>query len=176
MMDVVLKSLAQRCFVGGGDFAPGERVVSVLARLKSGEFERFDVAEPQAATLRLEGDILCRWTQVFKPRQAEVDSEREMRLSLESLFLGLYETTDMPEAVNHDLLRFLALFLERKRLLRARGPASERGWLAYEHARLKRLFLVPEGILDTAFFIRIQDQLGPLLGMPTAARAGAPTA
>lgn len=167
-MDVVLKSLNATCAVSGAPFASGDKVVSVLVELPGSEFERLDVLEARLAELKPKGEVLCRWTHIFKPRATTVDVDREMRQSIEGLFLGLYESTDKPEAPKHDLLRFLALFLERKRLLRPKGPAADRAWVVYEHVRQKRTFLVPAGELDLPFFLRMQEQLAPLLGAAPA--------
>jgi hypothetical protein len=72
------------------------------------------------------------------------------------------------------LVRFLALLLERKRVLRPRGPAPGGERDLYEHARTKQLFEVPAIELSPEFFSAVRGQLTVLVGEPKAAAAGAP--
>jgi hypothetical protein len=159
-MDVVLKALNPQCAVSGRAFVEGDRIVSLLVR-GGAEFARTDVLEEKVSMLQPAGEVLCRWTHTFKPRPSASDIDREMRQSMESFFLGLYGDADKPAEGNDDVVRFLALFLERKRLIKPKVGAPA-GWRAFEHVRQKRLFLVPEGELDAAFFMRIQAQMESL--------------
>jgi hypothetical protein len=164
-MDIVLKSPNTQCAVSGRAFETGDRVVSMLHRQADGQFARMDVLAAEAGGMApIEGEVLCRWVRTFKPKAQDAQTAaREMRLSLESLFQSLFEEEPIaPE--NHDLARFLALFLERKRILRPAKVPPVAGFTAYEHARDKRVFQVPAGELDVAFFVRMQDKLGMLLG------------
>jgi hypothetical protein len=72
-------------------------------------------------------------------------------------------------------VRFLALLLERKRVLRPRGraPGAERD--LYEHAKTKQMFEVAALELTPEFFAAVREQLSVLVGEP-AAPAGAPGA
>ena len=163
-MDIVLKSPTSQCAVTGRPFEAGDRVVSVLVRQPDGQFGRLDALASEAGALPApEGEVLCRWARVFQPKAQDAQAAaREMRLSMESLFLSLMEEEPLAEE-NEDLVRFLALFLERKRILRPGRVPSREGCVAYEHAREKRVFQVPAGELDAAFFMRMQDKLGFLV-------------
>jgi hypothetical protein len=165
-MDVVLKSHTPHCAVSGRPFSDGDRVVCLLVRLQDGEFSRIDALREQADGLKApEGEVLCRWVHTFKRRPPDADAAvKELRMTLETLFSSLYEEGELPAEENHDLIRFLALFLERRRILKPTRSRPRPGWIACDHMREKRTYLVPEGELDIAFFMRMQDKLGALLG------------
>ena len=64
------------------------------------------------------------------------------------------------------MLQFLALMLERKKLLKPRGLTADRARQIYEHMKSHTSYEVPVGTLDAAFFVKIQEQLGVLVGAP----------
>ena len=71
-------------------------------------------------------------------------------------------------------MQFLALMLERKKILRPRGRNPEQTRNVYEHAKSKQLFEVPVGELTPQFFIRVQEQLSVLVGTPKPKPEAAP--
>jgi len=60
-------------------------------------------------------------------------------------------------------LQFLALMLERKRLLRPRGRTADGERNLYEHLRTHQLYEIPAGDLSPEFFVKIREQLGVLI-------------
>ncbi|MEI6860715.1 MAG: hypothetical protein WCL04_00500 [Verrucomicrobiota bacterium] len=164
-MELHLPPLATVCAATARPFAAGDRVVSRLVRdLATGALARFDVAEAASAGFAVAGAPVCQWVQVFKARTSDADSARLLRLNAENLFLTLADPSAPPAPENARLIQFLALVLERKKILRPRGPAAGRSRQLYEHARTKQLYEVPTGELSPEFFLSLQEQLGVLVG------------
>jgi hypothetical protein len=177
-MEMHLQPRAASCFVSGHTFREGDRVASLLARTDAGDVVRYDALEPQAGSLRPEGFVACRWVQVFRQHPKEENPDRALKLTAETLFLTLADpaTEATPETAR--LVRFLALLLERKRLLRPKGRTADGLRDLYEHARTKQLFEVPAIDLSPEFFVAVREQLTVLVGGPKAPQPapGAPAA
>ena len=168
-MELNLQPLAYACYVTGEPFAEGQRVASYLVRdPKNPEVLRFDVLETAVPDFVPLGFVACSWTQAFKPRRAGENPDRAMKLTAENLFITLADPLTDPTEENSRLLQFLALMLERKRILRPKGKNPEGTKNRYEHAKSKQLFEVPVGELTPQFFIRVQEQLSVLVGIPKA--------
>jgi hypothetical protein len=175
-MDLILQPSATRCAVTGAPFQAGDRVVSVLGRDGAGIICRWDLllsAEEQFASPPA---ALCRWVHAFKPRDLDDNPERALKLTAENLFLTLCDPAAEIDSVNTPLLQFLALMLERKRLLRPKGLTADGAKRIYEHAKTKQLFEVPAGELTAEFFRKVQEQLGVLVGEPKKTAPVAPAA
>lgn len=169
-MDLQLQPLATQCAVSGEPFTPGARVASHLVRMGAAlEIMRFDVLETHLSGFRPEGFVACRWVQPFKPRRAGENPDRALKLTAENLFVTLADPTTEPTPENTRLLQFLALMLERKKILRPRGPSADGLRQRYEHAKSKAIFEVPAGELTAEFFVAVQEQLSVLVGAPKAA-------
>jgi len=175
-MDLNLQPLARACFVSGEHFEEGSRVVSLLVRNAQMEVARYDVLEAQRAELAVEGTLVCSWMQPFKPRQKNERPDQAMRMTAENLFVTLADPSNEPDAATLRLVQFLALMLERKRILRPKGtyPDAAGGLRTrYEHAKTKQLFDIPQTDFAPEFFIAVQAQLSVLLGgEPVAATGG----
>jgi hypothetical protein len=170
-MELSLQSLSSRCQVSGRDFVEGDRVVSFLVRNPpgSGDAEgivRHDVAEGQQGDFVAAGPVVCRWVQIFKPRKAGDNPERNLKLTAESLFLALSDPATERTVENERLLQVLAMMLERKRVLRPKGRSGSgaNAKQVYEHAKLKSLHEVLAAELSPEFFLSIQEQLAALVG------------
>jgi hypothetical protein len=172
-MEMNLQPRALSCAVTGRPFEEGDRVASLLVRKHSGEVVRSDALEARAGELSPDGFVACRWVQVFKPSARLGDSERALKLTAETLFLTLADpsTAESPETAR--LIRFLALLLERKKLLRPRGRTPDGAREVYEHARTKELYEVPAIELGPEFFAAVREQLTVLVGEPKAPRPAA---
>jgi hypothetical protein len=170
-MDLSLQPQAPACFVTQQPFVEGQRVVSFLVRMKTGEVMRYDVLEPERAKFEAEGVIVCSWVRIYKPRKPGENAERDMKLTAEALFLTLADPLTDVTAENTRLLQFLALMLERKRVLKPKGRTSDGARNVYEHAKSKQMFAVPVGELSPEFFIQVQEQLSVLMGPPTVKTA-----
>lgn len=167
-MELNLQPRAQACLVSGRPFAEGERVESFLVRGGDGAFVRCDVLAERAGEFTPSGFVVCRWTRIFKPEAKEENPERVLKFTAENLFLTLADPATEPSAENVRLVQFLALLLERKKLLRARGRSPDGEKNIFEHLRTKQLYEVPAGELTPEFFVAIQAQLGALVGGPKA--------
>ena len=173
-MELSLQPLASACHVSGRKFAAGDRVASQLVRGPTGEIVRYDVQQSEEAGLQIAGRVVCRWVHVFKPKTPETNPERTLKLTAENLFLTLADPANEPVEANTPLLQFLALLLERKRVLRLRGrtPDGERN--LFEHMPSHQMYEIPVGDMSPEFFVRIQAQLSVLTGGRENEREPAP--
>jgi hypothetical protein len=175
-MEMNLQPRALACSVTGIPFREGDRVASLLVRMDSGEVVRRDALEAQSGSLEPGGFVACRWVQVFKPHAREGDSERALKLTAETLFLTLADPSTEASPETARLVRFLALLLERKKLLRPRGRTADGLREVYEHARTKQPFEVEAIDLTQEFFVAVREQLSVLVGEPKAPPAASPAA
>src|SRR6478609_9710111 len=191
-MELNLHPIAIKCFVSGRDFQENERVVSYLVRpaigagaggesgpavarydlleandspaFAQGDFRRH--AEPAAGRDRVErAFVYCRWVVAYKPRRDD-NSALNLKLTAENLFLTLAAPEAEQSATNTPLLQFLALMLERKKLIKLRGVTEDGQRQIYEHMPSHQLYEVPVGDLNVEFFQKIQEHLGVLVGTP----------
>jgi len=170
-MDLNLQPLARACFISGEVFQEGQRVVSLLVRSTEMEINRYDVLESRQGELAVEGQRVCSWVQLYKPRQKSDNPDRALKMTAENLFLTLADPSNEPNAETLRLIQFLALMLERKRILRPKGTRADGEGIArslYEHAGTRQLFAVPQADFSPAFFVSVQAQLSLLLGPPGA--------
>ena len=117
--------------------------------------------------------MACRWVHVFKPRKAGENAEKELKLTAENLFVTLADPLTEPTPESTRLLQFLALMLERKKILRPKGRSADRERNLYEHAKTQQMFEVPAGELTPEFFVAVQEQLSVLVGSPKPKGAAA---
>jgi hypothetical protein len=173
-MELNLHPIATQCCVSGRAFAEGDRVVCYLVRedpspdsgQTPGPTARRDLLESEDANLVKPATIYCRWVVTYKPRRADENPDRVLKLTAENLFLTLADPANPPNETNTPLLQFLALMLERKRLLKPRGLTEDGARQIFEHMPSHQLYEIPVGTLDEAFFLKIQEQLGVLVGAP----------
>ena len=164
-MELHLSPLASACFVTGTPFAEGDPVASFLVQnATSAEIVRCDVLASATAGFTAAGSVACSWRQVFKPRPAGETSARQLKLTAENLFLTLADPASEPLPENQRLVQFLALLLERKKILRPRGSSADGVRNVFEHIRTRQLYEVPAGELSPEFFHSLQSQLGVLVG------------
>lgn len=165
-MELNLQPLAATSRASSRPFAAGDRVVSYLVRATTLETVRYDVLAAEDADFYPGGFVFCRWVHIFKPKKPDENPERLLKLTAENLFLTLADPANEPSAVNTPLLQFLALMLERKRLLRPRGRTADGERNLFEHLRTHQLYEIPSGDLTPEFFVKIQEQLSVLVGAP----------
>ncbi|HVU22804.1 MAG TPA: hypothetical protein VHE13_01690 [Opitutus sp.] len=171
-MELTLQPLAKTCRVSGRAFAEGDRVVCRLVREADGAIARHDVLASEDAAYAQPEFVFCTWTVAYKERRAEENAGRALKLTAENLFVTLADPAAERDPANTPLLQFLALLLERKKLLRPRGKTADGERLIYEHARTHQAYEVPAGTLDEAFFVNIQGQLDLLVGGGKAETGG----
>jgi hypothetical protein len=162
-MEMPLQPTAHTCFVSGVPFAAGARVASYLVRTATLQIVRYDVLEENVANFSPDGFVACRWVHAYKPRLAGENPEREMKMTAENLFVTLADPATEPTAESVRLVQFLALMLERKKILRPKGRTADGLRQAYEHAKTKQIFEVPVGELTPEFFVAVQEQLSVLI-------------
>jgi hypothetical protein len=165
-MEMNLQPLATGCYVSGEPFIEGARVASYLVRATTLEVVRYDLLEKHVAGFAPEGFIACRWVQAFKPRRGEENADRALKLNAENLFLTLADPLNELNAESTRLVQFLALMLERKKILRPKGRSADGEKNLFEHAKTKQMFAVPVGELTNEFFVAVQEQLSVLVGGP----------
>lgn len=168
-MELTLHPSAKNSRASGRAFVEGDRVISYLVREENGEIGRHDILAAEDAGYAKPSFVFCSWTVSYKPRRADENPGRTLKLTAENLFVTLGDPAAEPNAANTPLLQFLALLLERKRLLRPRGKTPDGERQIYEHARTHQLYEIPVGKLDAEFFVKIQGQLDLLVGSPKAA-------
>ena len=168
-MELTLHPLAKVCRASGRSFEEGDRVVCYLVRESTGEIGRHDVLATEDGTYTKPAFVFCTWSVAFKAKRAEENPGRALKLTAESLFLTLADPLAEPNEMNTPMLQFLALLLERKKILKPRGVTADGSKQILEHARSRERYEVPVGTLDEAFFIKIQSQLDLLVGPPKRA-------
>jgi hypothetical protein len=192
-MELNLHPIATKCFVSGRDFTENDRVVSYLVREATGEVARRDLLEPEDGRFMPPAFVYCRWVVAFKQRKAGENPALTLKLTAENLFLTLALPVNVPEdtvpgtntgfaaanngapsAINTPLLQFLALMLERKKLIKPRGLTGDGARQLYEHMPTHQLYEVPVGDLNAEFFRKIQEHLGVLVGSPKPKPAATP--
>jgi len=183
-MELNLHPIATKCYVSGRDFHENDRVVSYLVREApvpgtgpaGGEVARRDLLEAEDGRFMPPAFIYCRWVVSFKQRKADENPALTLKLTAENLFLTLADPAAEPSATNTPLLQFLALMLERKKLIKPRGLTEDGARQIYEHMGTHQLYEVPVGDLNVEFFQKIQEHLGVLVGNPKPKTEAAPAA
>jgi hypothetical protein len=163
-MELNLHPIATKCFVSGRDFAENDRVVSYLVREANGEVARRDLLEAEDGRFMPPTFVYCRWVVAFKQRKAGENPALTLKLTAENLFLTLADPANEPNETNTPLLQFLALMMERKKLIKPRGLTDDGARQIYEHMATHQLYEVPVGELNVEFFQKIQEHLGVLVG------------
>jgi hypothetical protein len=175
-MELQIQPLATTCFVSGEPFVEGTRVASFLVRTSTMEIVRYDLLESRAGDFTPAGQVACRWVKGYKPRRGDENTDRTLKFTAENLFFTLVDPTTEPSAENTRLVQFLALMLERKKVLRPRGATADGLRNRYEHAKTKQIVEVPAGDLTPEFFVAVQEQLTVLVGAPKPKEKPAPEA
>lgn len=138
-------------------FEKDDRIASMLIRLED-DIVRTDVLESEETTYELPGELICRWTQIFKPRSTDdKEAQEAMKLTADNLFISLFEGEDGPTQENAKLKHLLGLMLERRRLLRVKS--RDNIFTHYIHRPSKNVYSVPNVELDPQFFIENQEKL-----------------
>lgn len=170
-MELNLQPLSTTCFVSGQPFTEGARVASFLVRdPQAPEILRYDLLETSIADFQPgNGTVVCRWVHPYKPRKGGENPDRALKLTTENLFLTLADPAAETTPENTRLVLFLALMLERKRILRPRGRTADGTKNRYEHVRTKQVYELPADELSPEFFVQVQEQLSVLVGEPKPA-------
>jgi hypothetical protein len=166
-----IKPFSHRCIVTANPFETGDAYVSYLVVDANNELQRFDVSADHDGEFQPEGELLCRWRQVYRKEPEKDESGRRQRETAEGLFVSLFdEQGEEGEESSGDreereiLKKFLALLLERKKVLRPRGESPDGRFRLLEHARTKAIYPVAMGEIAPDEFMRISNRLNELVG------------
>ncbi len=165
-MNWQIKPFSHRCCITGDVFEDGARYVSYLV-VEEGqqELSRFDVAESAEARFEPPGEVLCRWSRVYKEKPERENPSRRQKESAESMFFSLFESEDDGDGEDRETMKqVLAVFLERKKILKDRGFANQGAVQVMEHRKSGNVFLVPTGRMTPEALLRIQEELGEWIG------------
>jgi hypothetical protein len=102
----------------------------------------------------------------FSDELAAIEKDLAAGGTIERYFVALADPTTEPTPENTRLVQFLALMLERKKILRPKGRSNDGARNRYEHAKSKAMFEVPAGDLTPEFFVAVQEQLSVLVRAP----------
>jgi len=164
-----IKPFSHRCHLLEKTFEEGDTYVSFLVVDSENELQRYDVSAEKEEAFEPTGEVICRWTQVYKEPPEKDDSAKRQRETAEELFLMLFEGGDAGDEDSSEenevpvLKKFLGLLLERKRVLRPRGKSSDGQYRLMEHRGTKTIYPVPAGDLDRDELMQISDRLNDLI-------------
>ena len=158
-MDIAIRGVGETSMHSGEAFTPGEAVWSCLYRSEAGHIERGDVRLAERGVMNWPGTIICQWGHRFREKEASEAEERRAALqSADEIFLSLFESLEEgPDAVaeaSRDRLKFfLALHLERKRVLKPLGGRR------FRHMPTKRELLVPDMDVTSELIADFQEEI-----------------
>ncbi len=165
MLEWQIKPLAKKSALTGRDIKPGDVVVCAVFVDEAGNLDRMDSHKDDFDDSKIRGRIIGRWERVVS-EHPEADERAARRLALagsEDFFVSLFDENPAVVAEEADVVKqMLALLLERKRILRPVGRASN-GAQKYIQTSTKREFVVPQRELDEDLIIKIQTQLGSII-------------
>lgn len=163
-MDWQLKPVSRQSSTSGQKFTPGESVVCFIFKNNQGQLERADVQESETEAFPQTNDILARWTRVIKEPDEELKEAKKQTIqSAEDIFLSLFDEENSTDCQERDILKqFIALMLERKRILK-RLNTKEKEVQEYLHSSTQRTFKVPMHPLEPQQILTIQEQLQNLI-------------
>lgn len=163
-MDWQVKPIARTCAASGQDLRVGDSVTCVVYKPLGGNVERCDVLKDHAATFQPAGILLGRWSREVKERGEEEQAQRAQLLaSREEFFLSLYENNEDPSGEKRVMKLILAMLLERKRIIKALGPAQD-GLTPYQHTGTKEIYQVPALDLQPTHILQVGATLDLLVG------------
>lgn len=156
------KGIARTSTLSDSVFSDGEQVVCLIYRdIENGEIGRADIRLEEVDRFELPGELLGRWRHVVKHSGDAQPTVREKVASAEELFFSLYESSNGAEKSEEaDALKYLlALMLERKRVVRARGERQQNGIQPYLHIKTKQTFNVPVVDISADLITQIQESI-----------------
>lgn len=163
-MEWHIPPVARKSYFSQKEFEKDDRLASALVRTDEGELVRIDALLAELKEAEMPGETVCRWTQIFKPKPDDGKEEAEaLKLTADNLFISLFEGEEPGRLSeeNAKLKHFLALMLERRRVLRAKNRS--RRYTRYVHRPTKNEYLVPAVELEPAFFLENEEKLSFLV-------------
>jgi len=139
-MEWSIRSLAKRCCATNDFFSDGDVVVCFVVKNKDGNLDRFDVLERNLPSFVHDGTIVGFWRRIFSSNADKAVEFKQKLASREDFFVSLFENPETDDG--ETLKQLLALFFERKRILRSAGTIDGK-FQRFIHVKTKREFLVP---------------------------------
>jgi len=168
MMNWQIKPFSHRCCITGEAFEDGGRYASYLVvEEETAELVRFDVSLEAEGRFQPPGEVLCRWSRLYRKQPEGGNTARRRRESAESLFYSLFESEaeDDGDAEERETMKqVLGVFLERKKILKDRGFANEGAVQVMEHRKSGNVYLVPTGRMTPDSLLRVREKLGEWVG------------
>ncbi len=162
-MEWSIKSLSKSSQATGKAFSPGERVVCLLFKDAEGNLQRFDLGEDEFSSPSVPKSLLGKWFRMVKDKPDAEDNSLKTK-NTEELFLSLFESSAVEDEHKDILKQIIALYLERKRVLRRVASKNlPPSTIEYLYAPTKTTYLVPMHNLPPETLIKIEKDLNLLL-------------
>lgn len=166
-MEWQIRSLSKKSSGNGEDIKAGDTVLCLVYIDEFGNLERKDFKKSEFDNeneILSEIKYLGKWERIVSenPDEDERQAKRIALASSEDFFISLYDENGVEAEEKEVIKQMLALFLERKRILKAIGR-PEGGVQKYLHTQSKREFLVLQKSVDEDLIMKIQTQLGTLM-------------
>jgi len=169
MLEWNIQSRTHQCQLTGKAFAAGESYHTVLLDAKVG-FERLDLCanawKEQGAEIIQRPNFISHWMGTYETPPA-APPEAIRKDDAESLLRALMDRKDEQYA---PAVFILAVMLERKRVLRAKGQMRDAGRrvLVYEHSKSGEVLMIPDPDLQLDQISTLQRDVAHLLvhGLP----------
>lgn len=161
-MDWQLKPLSRHSSLSGNSFETGEKVFCFIHKDEAGELHRSDLKESEVENFTSSHKILGRWTRIVKEKSEEEKEAKQQTLkSAEDIFIALFDDPTYDDE-KETLKQILALFLERKRIIKRLKP-TDPNTSTYFHKQSSRNFVVPNSPIEPSQLLKIQEQLQSLV-------------
>lgn len=162
-MDWQLKPASRKSALTGEPFKPGDRVISLIYKEEK-ELQRADILESEEEKFPTPAALLAKWGHTVRaPDEEKKFAQQNALTTAEDLFLSLYtEDSGEPIPERQALKQILALYLERKRIIKRLGTL-ENGNQEYLHTASKKTYPVPMDDFDLNLIAEINQQLEQLV-------------
>lgn len=166
--DWQIQSFSRKCSHSDRTFEPGDRVLCLLIDRISEGLARLDVLEEYTDEVEVDGEIVGRWMRIIKPPESSDIEERKQEMqSVEDLFLSMAESVEISIRSNSSrcMIFILALYLERKRILRSIPTTGiPQNYSNFRHRKTKKEYLVEQIEMTPENMAHIENNLSILTG------------
>jgi len=173
-----IQSFSRKCAHSGQSFQPGDRVTCLLVESVANGLTRVDVLEEFDEQIQLDGPIVGRWVRTIKPPEsAQSEEQKQHAQSVEELFVSMVESVPIDIRSNSSkcMIYILALFLERKRILKSiptRGIPQN--YINFRQSKTKQEYLVESVEMTPENMAHIEKNLNILAGETPESETSAP--
>lgn len=177
MLEWQINSCSRKSDLSGEAFADGDPLTCLLVVESGGDLQRVTLARHEEWPPRASRPI-ARWSRIFRQDESRREEVLETVQETSELFFALLEnetdaatgdeSVEEAETAREALIHLLALFLERKRVLRPVGRISTDGVQVYRHPPSGRTLSVTVRDISPAIVERYRSQIDHLLGASRA--------